>query len=100
MNEFCPRRSQDSCTICSIKYTLVFLSLQVDEAVWAGNLNTRSFRNIMSISVLLLPTWGVKVMPFTSGLLYISATNETLATETFGMRYSARVMEGHTSNQT
>jgi len=54
----------------------------------------------MSISVLLLPTWGVKVMPFTSGFVYISATNETLATETFGLGYSSRVMEGHTTNQT
>jgi len=78
----------------------VFLSLQVDEAVWAGNLNTRSFKNIMSISVLLLPTWGVKVIPFTSGFVYISATNETLATETFSVGYSARVMESHTPNQT
>jgi len=78
----------------------MFLSLQVDEAVWAGNLNNRSLKNIMSISVLLLPTCGVKVIQFTSGFVYISATNETLATETFGMGYSARVTEGHTPNQT
>jgi len=100
MNEFCLRPSQDSCTICFIKYTLVCVSLQVDGAVWDGNLNTRSFKNFMSISVLLLPTWGVKVMPFTSGFVYISATNEALATETFGLGYSSRVMQGHTTNQT
>ena len=80
--------------------THVSVSLQVDEAVCVGNLNTRSFKNSMSISVLLLPTRGVKVIPFTSGLVYISATNEALATETFGMGYSSRVMEGHRPNQT
>lgn len=81
-------------------HTRVSVSLQVDEAVCAGNLNTRSFRNFMSISVLLLPTWGVKVITFTSGFVYISATNEVLVTEIFGMGYSSRVMEGHASNQT
>jgi hypothetical protein len=72
----------------------------VDEAVCAGNLNTRSFKNFMSISVLLLPPCGVKVIPFPIGFVYISATNKALATETFGMGYSSRVMEGHTPNQT
>ena len=54
----------------------------------------------MSISVLLLPTWGVKLIQFPSGFVYISDTNEALATETFGMGYSSGVMEGYTPNQT
>jgi hypothetical protein len=70
----------------------------VDGAVRAGNLNARSFKNFVSISVLLLPTWGVKVIRFTLGFVYISATNKALATETFGMGYSSRVMAGHTPN--
>jgi len=72
----------------------------VDGAFCAGNLNTRSFKNFMSISVLLLPTWGVKLIQFPSGFVYISDTNEALATETFGMGYSSGVMEGYTPNQT
>jgi hypothetical protein len=52
----------------------------------------------MSISVILLPTWGVKMIHITSGFVYINDTNEALAAVTFGIGYLSSVTEGHTPN--
>lgn len=52
----------------------------------------------MSISIILLPTWGVRVLHITSVFVYVSATNQALGTETVGTRYSYSVTECYTPN--